>query len=329
MKQIVFTLLLTAVIGLVSCRKKGVELTIRQADDQQIQNYMAAHGLTGKMTRDLSGGDTTGMYYEILNSGDSTQHLNDTTKISMVFTLSSFDGKYTNNDTIENHFCNYIGHITAANMPSGLRVALLNDLKNNGGSMRILIPSRMAYGLYGNGTGSIKNTNSRIAGNQCLDYYVHLITNSVTYDDLVIQNYMKAQNLTGYTAVKVPLPPLSVYRFTSPIPRTDSVTYYYKVEDPGTGTSTINENSLVETTYTGQLLDNVIFDGENNGADSISLQVPSLIQGVQYGLTHVHGGGSLVSLLLPSALCYGTNASTSVPVNSCLRFSFKIYSVTP
>jgi len=326
MKQTVFTLLLISVIGLVSCRKKGVELNIRQYDDQQIQNYMAAHGLTGVMTRDVSGGDTTGMYYQVILPGNATQPLSDTSRVSMVFTLRSFDGLYTSTDTISNHFFNYIGHIVTAGLPAGLRIALLNDLKYNGGSMRLLIPSRMAYGLYGNGSGSTKNTNSHIAGNQCLDYYVHLINNQPAYDDLVIQNYMKAQNLTGYTPVRVRLPATYVSPTTLP---SDSCTYYYKILKPGTGSSTINQNSIVETTYTGQLLDNVVFDSQNNGADSISLQVPNLIPGVQYGLTHIHGGGSLISLLLPSPLCYGQIATTGVPVNSCLRFSFEIYSVTP
>ncbi|MGN6178759.1 MAG: FKBP-type peptidyl-prolyl cis-trans isomerase [Mucilaginibacter sp.] len=326
MKQTVFTLLLISVIGLVSCRKKGVDLNIRQYDDQQIQNYMAAHGLTGVMTRDTYGGDTTGMYYQIIVPGNTSQPLSDTSRISMVFTLKSFDGLYTSTDTINNHFFNYIGHIATAGLPAGLRIALLNDLKYNGGSMRLLIPSRMAYGLYGNGSGSTQNANSHIAGNQCLDYYVHVINNQTSYDSLVMVNYMKAQNLTGYTPVTVRLP--ANYVSPTRLP-SHYCTYFYKVEKPGTGTSKIDSNSIVEATYTGQLLNGVVFDAGYNGADSTSLQVPNLILGVQDGLTHVHGGGSLISLILPSALCYGQGGATGIPSNSCLRFSFEIYSVTP
>lgn len=325
MKQIVFTLLLISVIGLVSCRKKGTDLNIRQYDDQQIQNYIAAHGLT-KMVRDVSGGDTTGMYYQIIDSGKKTQPLNDTTRISMVFSLSSFDGLYTNADTINNHMFTYVGHIVSAGLPAGLRIALLNDLKYNGGSMRVLIPSRMAYGLYGNGSGSTKNANSHIAGNQCLDYYVHLINNETSYDSLVMVNYMKAQNLTGYTPVTVRLP--ANYVSPTPLP-SHYCTYYYKVEKAGTGTKVIDSNSIVEATYTGMLLNNTIFDSANNGADSVSLQIPNMIPGVQYALSHVHDGGSLISMILPSALCYGQAGASSIPANSCLRFEFEIYSVTP
>jgi FKBP-type peptidyl-prolyl cis-trans isomerase FkpA len=315
MKQTTFTLLLLCVIvGLVSCRKKNTELNIRQYDDQQIQNYIASHGLTGVMVKDTSGGDTTGMYYEILTPGNPSQPLADTDKISAVFTLSSFDGLYTSTDTIQNHYCNYVGHITNQGLPPGLRIALLNDMKYNGGSMRVLIPSRMAYGLTGTGSGSKENANSHIAGNQCLDYYIHLINNEPVYDDLVIQNYMKSQSLTGYTKVNSPQP--------------NSQPFYYKVLKPGNGNMDISDNSIIETTYTGTLMDNVVFDGANNGADSVSLQVPNLIRGVQYGLTYASGGSGLISLLIPSGLAYGQNATTGVPVNSCLRFEFEIYSIT-
>jgi FKBP-type peptidyl-prolyl cis-trans isomerase len=314
MKQTTFTLLLLSVIGLVSCRKKNTELNIRQYDDQQIQNYMASHGLTGVMVKDTSGGDTTGMYYEILTPGNPSQPLADTDKISAVFTLSSFDGLYTSTDSAQNHYCNYVGHIVTQGLPAGLRTALLYDMKYNGGSMRILIPSRMAYGLNGTGSGSKENANSHIAGNQCLDYYVHLINNEPAYDDLVIQNYMKANSLTGYTEVNSPQPA--------------SQPFYYKILKPGNGYKDISQNSIIETTYTGTLMDNVVFDGANNGADSVSLQIPNLIRGVQYGLTYASGGSGLISLLIPSGLAYGQNSITGVPVNSCLRFEFEIYSIT-
>ena len=315
MKQTTFTLLLLSVIGLVSCRKKNIELNIRQYDDQQIQNYIASHGLT-KMVKDLSGGDTTGMYYQILTPGNPSQPLADTDKISAVFTLSSFDGLYTSADTIENHFCDYIGHIATGGLPAGLRIALLNDLKYNGGSMRVLIPSRMAYGINGTGSGSKENANSHIAGNQCLDYYVHLINDEPAYDDQVIQNYIKSQSLTGYIKTQSSTP--------------GGQYYYYKISKVGTGTDIINQNSIIEALYTGLLLDNVAFDDGNTGVDSVSLQIPNLIQGVQDGLSH-GTTGDWMSFIIPSGLAYGQNSSSglvTVQPNSCLRFNFQILSIT-
>jgi hypothetical protein len=43
-----------------------------------------------------------------------------------------------------------------------------NLLKHKGASMRLLVPSRLAYGKTGYGSGSVTNVNSRIAGNQSL-----------------------------------------------------------------------------------------------------------------------------------------------------------------
>jgi len=309
MKQTIFTLLLLSTIGLVSCRKSSVYPNIRQYDLSQVQNYITTNGLT-KMVRDTSGGDTTGMYYQIIIPGNPAQPLLDTSKVSFVFSLRTFDGKYTSLDTISNHYAEYVGHIVTGGLPAGLRLAILNDLKYNGGSMRILIPSRMAYGINGYGTGSVETTNTHIAGNECLDYYVHLINNEPAYDDLVIQNYIKANSLSGqYT------------KTTSGL--------YYHVSQPGNGAKVINQNSIIETTYTGRLLDNVVFDGANNGVDSVSLMVPNLIQGVQEGLTYANGGGSQISMIMPSGLAYGQTSTTGVPVNSCLRFEFKIISIDP
>jgi FKBP-type peptidyl-prolyl cis-trans isomerase FkpA len=303
-----FTLLLISVIGLLSCHKKSDELNIRQYDLQQIQAYIVSHGLQKVMVEDHSGGDTTGMYYQILTPGKGTI-LADTSKISMVFTLSSFDGKYTSTDTITNHYCEYIGHLVTGGLPAGLQTALDSDLRYNGGSIRILIPSRMAYGINGNGTGSKENANSHIAGNQCLDFYAHLITNEPAYDDLVINHYMTAQSLTGFTKTSSGL--------------------YYNLVTKGTSTKVIDSNSIVEVTYTGQLFDGTIFDGSNNGPDSVSLQIPNLIEGMQQGLSYATGGSSKIQLLIPSALGYGQAGSSGIPVNSCLRFDVVIYSVTP
>jgi FKBP-type peptidyl-prolyl cis-trans isomerase FkpA len=316
MKQTLFTLLLLSTIGLISCRKKGAEQNIKQYDESQIQSYISANGITG-MVKDTVGQDTTGIYYKILTSPKTVSTIiTDTSKISFVFTLKSFDGKYSSTDTIENHYDGYVGHITLDALPLGLRLAILNNLKYRGYSMRILIPSHLAYGVYGYGTGSTENTSSRISGNQCLDYYVHVINNinapvadnEATYDDQVIQQYMKHENFTDYIKTSTGL--------------------YYKIIKQGTGTAFINQNSTVECTYTGMLLNNVQFDSGNNGADSVSLEVPDIRVGMQEALTHATKG-TLMSMIMPSALGYGEVSQTGIPTNSCLRFEFQVVDVTP
>jgi FKBP-type peptidyl-prolyl cis-trans isomerase FkpA len=204
MKQKIFTFLLIAAASLTACRKNSdADPDIKQYDEQQIQGYITANGLTG-FSKDTTGGDTTGMYYKIINKGVGVP-LEYSDKVSLVFTLKSFDGKYNSTDTITNHIYNFLGHLnttdpnTSANLPKGLMLGIKNILKYRDGSMRLLIPSHLAYGKAGTGSGSISNTNSRIAGNQSLDYYIHVIDDQQVYDDLVIRNYMTANALTGYT----------------------------------------------------------------------------------------------------------------------------------
>jgi FKBP-type peptidyl-prolyl cis-trans isomerase FkpA len=179
MKQTIFTLLLLSTIGFVSCRKTGVEPNIAQYDQTQILNYIKANGITG-MKQDTVGGDTSGIYYKIIQPGIGLP-LTYSDNISFVFSFRSFDGLYSKTDTIGNQYAGYLGHITTDALPIGLELAILNDLKYVGASMRVLIPSQLAYGTNGYGTGSINNPGSHIAGNQCLDYYVHVIT-SQKYD---------------------------------------------------------------------------------------------------------------------------------------------------
>ena len=321
MKQTIFTLLLLTTISFLSCRKKGLDQNIQQYDKQQIENYIAANGITG-MVQDTTGGDTSGIYYQIIKHAASTDTaLTYSDNISFVFSLRSFDGHYISTDTIANHYQGYLGHIISDALPAGLELAILNNLKYKGASMRVLIPSRLAYGVNGYGTGSITNTTTRIAGNQCLDYYVHVISSyhdqptlriatadQKAYDYQAIQSYMTSQGLTGYTL--------------------DTSGVYYKIQTAGTGTSRITDNTTAEVTYNGRLLNNVVFDSAI-GADSASVNVISLIPGVSLTLKEHAVQGTVISMLIPSYLGYGTTAQTSLPANSPLRFEFTIQSVTP
>src|SRR5579872_7603 len=193
MKSILFTLVLLLAIGLTACRKDKNYPDIKTYDQQQIASYIAANGITG-MVKDTTGGDTTGIWYKIITPGTGVA-VDYPTEISYVYTIKSFDGLYNSVDTVVNHFDGLVGHTA----PNGLILAIRNILKYKGGKMRVLIPSHLAYGVNGVGSGSKTITNGRIAGNQCLDYTVELIDNQDKYDDAVIQTYLTANNLTGYT----------------------------------------------------------------------------------------------------------------------------------
>ena len=317
MRQRIFTLLLISAVGLTSCRKDRIEQNIQQFDQSQIENYISVHGLTG-MKKDTSGGDTTGIYYKLILPGQivppatSLVPLDYPDMVSFVFTMRSFDGKYVKSDTIQNHTEDYLGHLTNDNLPPGFELAVKNILKYRGASARVLIPSRLAYGVNGFGTGSSDTANTRIAGNQCLDYYVHLIADYKVYDQQVIKNNY---DISSYTAVNSRLYP--------------GYTYYYKILTNGTGTSTITENTTITCTYTGSLLNGTVFDGSFNGDNIATQTISDLIPGVREGLEDHAVAGTKISLILPSKLGYDNTSSGTIPVYSCLRFTYQIITTTP
>ena len=311
MKQTIFTLLLLSTIGLISCRKTEVGKDIKQYDQEQIESYITNNGITG-MQRDLSNGDTTGIYYKIILPGNGVGY-EYTDSISFVYTLKSLDGLYNESDTIKNHYSGYVGHIAQAPLvpplSKGMQLMVRNVLKK-GGSMRVLIPSRLAFGVKGAGSGSSSTVNSKIAGNQCLDYYIHAINDQKAYDEDIMLKYIATNNLTGYQKSPIGL--------------------YYKINTAGTGTVPITDNTTISITYTGSLLNGTVFDSyattDNTGT---SLEIPDMILGVQEGAKNYCTTGSNVSFLIPSRLAYGKNGTSKTPANSCLRFDMVVISTTP
>lgn len=321
MKQILYTLLLFCAIALCACRKNKNEPDIKQFDDQQIQNYISSHGLTN-MHRDLSSGDTTGLYYNIIDAGDTTQPPVDyPDSVSLVFTVSSFDGKFITTDTIVNHVENFLGHITQNNLPKGVELGILNILKYKGGRMRLLVPSHLGYGSVGFGSGS-SSGNNRIAGNQCLDYYINLVNDQAVYDDQVIKSYITAQNYTGYTA-------LAVGKDTLDKNNHKKNYVYYKILQPGVG-APITTSSSVTIQYTSYLFNGIATSDTYASVDGTGATI-TISDDVRRGLTAalVHTlPGSKLSIIIPSKLGYGTNdySDSSIPVNSCLRYEVSVIS---
>jgi len=329
MKKILFTFLFFGVAaGLFSCRKDNKDVSIKTFDEQQIQDYIQANGLTG-FKRDLSNGDTTGIYYQLLTQGTG-KLLDYPDKVAMVFTMRTLDGKYLATDTIVNHVYNFVGHIDLIhnNVPKGVQLAIVNILKNRGSRARVLIPSRLGYGANGSGTGSSTSV-TRVAGNQSLDVYINLINDEETsaidpvtgkkvtgldiYDDMVINNYIKNNNLTGYTKTPSGL--------------------WYKVTQPGSG-STISKFDVVDIQYSGFRLDGLLTADNANYTDGsgtpIDLSNDSR-RGIVEGLQLVQPGAK-ISLIMPSRLLYGYDSPDSqttqtIPVFNCGRYDINVISI--
>jgi FKBP-type peptidyl-prolyl cis-trans isomerase FkpA len=307
MKQILFTLLFFCVAGLYSCRKSN-DIDIKQYDEQQIQAYISANGLTG-MQRDLSGGDTTGIYYKVLTQGIG-KAIDYPDIVALVFTVRSFDGQFIATDTIVNHVYNFVGHINRNNLPNGVQLALINILKNKGGRMRLLVPSHLGYGSAGFGSGS-SDGNNRIKGNQGLDYYINLIDDQAKYDDITVKNYITANNLTGYT------------KTTSGL--------WYKILQAGSG-AVISTTSLVTVQYTGSLLNGLNTSDQYNSSDASTGTIIDLGNDSRAGLVEglqLTKPGAKLSLIMPSRLAFGYNTygDSSIPIFSCMKYDINVISV--
>ncbi|MCO5950050.1 FKBP-type peptidyl-prolyl cis-trans isomerase [Mucilaginibacter flavidus] len=318
MRQKFFTLLFISAIGLVSCRKDKIELDIKQYDDAQIQAYISSHGITG-MQKDTSKQDSSGIYYQLLLPGKvvppatTLQQLDYPDKVSFVFTLRSVDGQYISADTIQNRMEDYLGHLTSNAMPYGLEMAIRNIVKYKGASARLLIPSHLAYGVSGYGLGSSSNANTKIAGNQCLDYYVHVIDSYKDYDQQLIQS--RVSDISTYTKVESAAKP--------------GYFYYYKIQTPGTGTDKIGPNSTITCTYTGELLNGTVFDGSYNGTNIATQPVASYaVSGLSEALQKFAVAGTKIVVIVPSDLAYGNTTAGSIPTNSVLKFSYQVLTVT-
>ncbi|RVT98198.1 hypothetical protein EOD41_17660 [Mucilaginibacter limnophilus] len=306
MKRILFTFLAGAAI-LTSCNKDKVYPDIKQYDSEQIQNYINANGLKNAMQRDTTGGDTSGIYYQIIDQGHG-KNIEYSDRLNMVYTIRTFDGKYVATDTILNHYSGYLGQFASLGLPKGLQSAIYNNLKNKGGSMRVLIPSRLAYGVNGTGSGSVEN-NSRIAGNQCLDYWVRIIDNQRGYDSVAIQNFATRNsiNLSEYTR--------------------DISGLYYKISGLDTG-DVVTKSAYVSLSYSLYNLNNALIQ-----QSSYSDTYDALIKAVQESLLSTRNGQQ-VSLLIPTHLGYGDPAQLSntgvviIPAFSCLKYDYTITAVT-
>ncbi|RYY30408.1 MAG: hypothetical protein EOP41_00665 [Sphingobacteriaceae bacterium] len=304
MKQFAFALFSVLVLAMFSCKKEYE--TISTFDATAIQSYISANRLT------MTAGDS-GIYYQLIKQGDTGNPLVDTDRIFYAFTVKSLDGKFANNDTVLNRVSNYVG-LTSTTLPVGLQFGIKKYLQRRNGVIRLIIPSKQAYGVNGYKTSDgIIN----IAGNQSLDYTVYLynVNSQLAYDTIQIRNYLKKNNLTGF--------------------RKSPSGLYYQILDAGSGTDQIYISSSVTTTLAKNILQNgatVAIETSSLAAQSVSTFASS---GLQEGLQKINSGGK-IRLLIPTGLGYSTTAASTtagaynynIPPNSILDYTATVTAVT-
>jgi FKBP-type peptidyl-prolyl cis-trans isomerase FkpA len=301
MKQFAFAFFSVLVLAMFSCKKDYQN--IATYDNNTILNYISANKLT------MTAGDS-GIYYQVITPGTTGNALTDTDQIFYAFTIKTLDGKFVSTDTVLNRVSSYVG-VNSTVLPVGLQLGIKKYLQKRNGVIRMLIPSKQAYGVngYKSSDGVIN-----IPGNESLDYTVYLynVRSQLAYDTVQIRNYIKKNNLTGF--VKSPSG------------------LYYKIVDKGTGADAVYSSSTVTVTYTKRLM----LSGtaiETKSLDAALLS--TYIYGWQEGLQLLNSGGK-IRLLIPSGLAYGATAQSTtvdaatyqVPPNSILDYDVNVTAVT-
>jgi len=286
-----FLIALAFVAVISACTKEYA--SISEEDETNIQAYISANNLS------MQKFDTTGAYYSVVSEGKGPD-LDYTQQIPLIFTVKSLDGKYTSQDTFINHYAGRFGYYT----PNVLRETIMANLKKEGGTIRVLVPSRKAYGRNGSGP---------IPGNASLDYTVKVLERGklAEYEDAVIQNYLSKNSLSGFTK------------------SADNI--WYKITEPGTGTKIIGLDSTLTFNYTGRLLNGTVFETNEGVSTILSGYIPSW----QKAIPLIKEGGS-IRFIAPSSFSYGLAGSQassvgqiSIPAFAPLDFDVKVTKIGP
>ena len=300
-----------ALLAFASCEKKDYQ-TIVELDEENIQNYIRQNHL------DMTPLGNTGMYYQVLEEGNGME-LDYNKIVPLVFTLKTHDGSFSSLDTFSviNRYADYLGYFpygsdVAGNQSGspldkeeGLKVVLNQVLKRANGKVRVLVPSRYAYGRNGSG---------KIGSNQSIDYVIHAIdtTDLPAYEDYSIKNYLSSLG-TSTDYIETP----------SGI--------YYHISQEGTGKQ-VQTESTVEIGYVLKTLNGTVV--EESSTDSLSISLASTIAGWREVLPKLKEGGK-VRMVLPSSQAYGIKGTASssttgsgIPPFSSIDFEVSVKKVT-
>ena len=275
---------------IVACEKEYE--TIESIDSRNVTDYIKANNINA-----VEYGNT-GIFYEVITPGTGAD-LAYSDQVPVLLTIKSLDGTYTSLDTFSytNRYYDYLGYFN----PEGLRIGIKEVLKKSAGALRMIIPSRLAFGRNGNGN---------VGGNASLDVSVKVLDKSKIreYEDFGIKKYMTANSLTGFTKT--------------------SSGIYYKIADAGAG-SPIALDSTISVEYTGKYLNGVVFNKTAAGSP-ISQELGGFIEAWKEIVPLIKQGGS-VQLITPSSAAYGLQGDrdNGMPPFSSLDFTLKVTDVAP
>jgi len=279
MKNILFVLFISL---LVSC-SSDEETNYAVENDKEITEYITAHDLIAKKSE-------TGLYYVIEEEGtgkaaNPNSYVNVSYKGSLingnVFDESDANGIYTHLQQVIPGWTEGISYF------------------KEGGSGKLLIPARLAYGNSSNGP---------IPAGSVLIFDIQLIE---VYDD--IQSLYKSKNDKEITAY--------IAKHELNAQKTESGLYYV-IEEEGTGIQP-DAKSTVTVAYKGSFTNGTIFDGNEEG---VKFDLNRVLEGWTEGIPYFKEGGK-GKLLIPSHLAYGYEYNNGIPGGSTLIFDIELIKV--
>jgi FKBP-type peptidyl-prolyl cis-trans isomerase FkpA len=172
MNRILLVLVLFAVCCLVACQKSTLYGSVQykaqaKIDDSIISKYIESHGLTG-IAKHVQKNDTIGVYYIVIDPGSGSTLFTNSTQVTVSDTgklLTTGQLFYETNDF---HPTYPLGQMITAWQLG------IPEIKT-GGEVRLLIPSRYAYGQYAHPElGPDFGLTNGLPANAILDFYIRL-----------------------------------------------------------------------------------------------------------------------------------------------------------
>ena len=134
----------------------------KKTDDSLVTDYIKSKGLQGKF-KHVQNNDTIGVYYMVIDTGSANTLFTTSTQVTVGDT-----GRYINKDLTETQFYetnSFHPSYTLANVILGWQLGVPEGTA--GGEIRLLIPSRYAYGHY-------PQADIGLPGNAVLDFSIRI-----------------------------------------------------------------------------------------------------------------------------------------------------------
>ncbi|MES2454980.1 MAG: FKBP-type peptidyl-prolyl cis-trans isomerase [Bacteroidota bacterium] len=271
-----YTFVLLVMVSVMSACKKDYE-SAESIDGKKIETYLSNNKINA--TKDPAG---TGFYYQIVQPGTGLNLFKDTDSVLYSVTVKSLlNGNTYFTSSANANLGTYVGY---SSQLLGINIkAIQSTLKliKPGGSVRILVPSYLAFGKNGN---SVLN----IPSNELLDIVVstYAETKQVDLDQKKILEFIAAKGLTAT--------------------RDDSGVYYIVTQEgPATG-AVIDMASSLTLNYTARFFNGTVFDSTTDG--TFKVELTGVIDG--WSVLKKFKKGTKVRLLVPSFKAYGTTGRT-------------------